>query len=107
MLVPGARTAAEQPGDHVLGVAAPCGIERREVVMSDPVEVSAAIEEVFGRAALSAMARTPEGIRDLARRRSCTAGEEILDLREEPERGGVPQGGAGAARHQPARRIPL
>jgi hypothetical protein len=49
-------------------IAAQGGVERGETVVADPVEVGAVVEEALRGGALTAVARTPEGIGDLAAR---------------------------------------
>jgi hypothetical protein len=76
----GLRALVHEPFGERVRAAAPCGIQRAQVVVADPLEIRAARQQVLGCAALAAVAGAP-------RTRS--------------------QLGTGAALEQPPRRRPL
>src|SRR5207244_4518066 len=58
----------KQPRKQIVGAAAACRIQWRQIVVTHPVNVGATVEKICRRLLLSAMARTPEGVSDLVRR---------------------------------------
>jgi hypothetical protein len=68
-----------EPLGQFAGAASAGRVERRQLVVADPVAVGAPFEEVLGRAPLPAVAGAPEGAGDLVGRRRIVAGEGILD----------------------------
>jgi hypothetical protein len=74
--------------------------------MPYPRRIGTARQQQLGRFALAAVGGAPQRIVEvLAARRGLF--ELVLDAVEEPERGGLPEGGAGAAFEQPPGGVPL
>src|SRR5690242_16975989 len=77
-------TLAPQPLDQLSGAASTRRIDWRQRVVSDPVEVRAAVEQILRRTPLTAVASTPEGVSHLVmigRHVSC---EMLLDTGHQP-----------------------
>ena len=81
-------------------------VQRRLVVPADPVRIGAGPEQELRSAELPAVARLPEGARDLVVRRR-PGGELCRHPVVEPERGGVPELRLRTALDEPARGFPL
>src|SRR5260370_39517371 len=86
-----------QPLDQLRGAASVRRIDWRQPVVSDPVEVCAAPEEIFRRAALSAVAGTPERICHLVWRGRRVTREMLRDACHQPSRSGPPGCGSRTA----------
>jgi hypothetical protein len=98
---------AAQPGDEVAGLGLCRQVERGEVVRADPVEVGAAVEEVFGSLSSAVVAGRPEGDGDLVGCRDRPGGERGFDPVEQAEGGGVLESGRGAPFDEAASGLPL
>src|SRR5205823_8938512 len=95
------------------------GIKRREMIPHRyPVQLGASSEEIVGCGLLPAMARAPEGNRDLVQsfsapfapwvtRRGHRTSEVIFESIHQAQGGRVPKRGLCATLNEPARRLPL
>jgi hypothetical protein len=70
---------AAQPLHHFRRGASVRGVEQQMAVVSNPVQITTAFEEVLSRCQLAAMACTPERIGDLVRHGWWKPSETLLD----------------------------
>ncbi len=93
---------------HVHCFAPPCRVERCEIVVANPVDVGAAVEEVVGGGALAAVAGEPECLGDFfGGPRLGRVLEVARDAIHQAQRGGLPEVGLGTALDQSPRGFPL
>jgi hypothetical protein len=95
------------PFGQLVCFAATCGVERGQVVVADPVDVRATLQQVLGRRLLAAVADLPERPGNLdwcRRRRVCEARFEAL---VQSEGGRVPELDLRAAFDEAAGCVPL
>jgi hypothetical protein len=78
------------------GLGAPGCVERGEVVVADPVDLGAVIEQDGCRADVAAVAGAPEAAGDVPGRRLVDV-EVSLDLGDESQGGGFEEVGVGTA----------
>src|SRR5271170_1757439 len=73
------RPLRDEPIGQLVGLASPRGVEGSLLVMSDPIAIGPAGEQVFCRGALSAVTGAPQRVRDVFRCRPCLACEFLCD----------------------------
>ena len=67
--LPHLGATVNQPGDQSVGATAPCGAQRRQIVVANPIEVRATLQQKFGNLLLSAVTRAPKSVGNFIRRR--------------------------------------
>ena len=98
---------APQPRDDVIERAVHSGVVRCHAVPADPVQISAALEEVVSGVSLAAMTRAPERLGDFLSLRFCWSGEYVLNSLDEPQRCCVLEPGFRASLDKSAGGIPV
>jgi hypothetical protein len=95
-----------QPLDQVVGAAFLRRLQRRTLVVSNPVQVGAAIEEIIRSLPVFATTRTPKSIGDLIGRGLWFAGAVGFHTIQKSKRSGLPDRRPCSALEQPASGTP-
>jgi hypothetical protein len=82
-------------------------LQRRFLVIADPIQFGAAPKQIFRSLQLSAATRMPECVSGFVRRWRRLTPAILLDAIQEPERGGLPDRCQRSSLKQPARSFPI